>query len=95
MEDEDASIVHHWERRVLVGLAAGLISVFGIWATVVWNGTQAVVNEVRMMRQEVMADRVEQEKYRAAMERRIAILEVRQAYVLRSLERMDGGRPTP
>lgn len=87
-EETDRSL-RGWERRAIVALLGLLSAVFGVWAMAVWDGSQDLVHEVRAVRTEMVADRIEQREYRTLMERRITTIEQRQAWVIEAL-RTDG-----
>ena len=79
-----------WERKAVAGLLALLTTAFLAWAGVVWSSADKVMARIDRMADQLAADRLEQQMYRAALERRITIIEERQGAVLRRLERDDG-----
>ena len=81
MEQEEPSL-HNWERKLL-------IVAFGAWAGVVAMYGQAAIGRVDRLVQQMELDRKESAEYRTTLERRITIIEQRQAYVLEAL-RDDG-----
>ena len=83
-EDIDGGL-REWERKVLTGLLALLVTVLGLWAGVVWNGTDKVVDRLDVVVTQMAADRLEQERYRSLTERRLTIIEQRQQYVIEAL----------
>lgn len=77
--------LRQWERKALAGLMAMLVTVFGLWAGVVWQGTDKVVDRLDTVVTQMAADRLEQERYRSMTERRLTIIEQRQQFVIESL----------
>lgn len=82
---DDTDDLRQWERKALAGLVAMLVAVFGLWAGVVWNGTDKVVDRLDTVVNQMAADRLEQERYRSLTERRLTIIEQRQQYVIEAL----------
>ena len=69
MRDVDAqNDIHQWERKAVVWLLGALVTCFTLWAGVVWNSGQDVVQEMRQTR-------LEDAQYRLLMERRLTIAE--------------------
>lgn len=83
---ESIEDVRLWERKAVASLLGLLAVCFSVWAGVVWNSGQDVVRELR-------AARLEDAQYRLVMERRVTILEQRQAIVLETLRKMN--QPVP
>jgi hypothetical protein len=81
--------LRHWERKAIAALLAVLTSVFAIWAGIVYSGVNDVVREVRQVRDDMNVDRVDDERYRSLAERRLAILEDRQAEMIRRIGRLE------
>ena len=81
-----------WERKAVAGLLALLATAFLAWAGVVWSSADKVMMRIDRMSDQLSADRLEQQMYRAQVERRIAIIEERQGAVIRSLERGERGK---
>ena len=90
--------VRGWERKILLGLMGLLVLAFFAWAGVVWNGTGDVVSRMDAVLAQMNSDRLEQERYRAvsqlerqrdlmAVEKRLVILEQRQAFVLEQMRK--------
>lgn len=79
--EQEVAFNHHqdsireWERKAVTALLGLLITVFGIWAGVVWNGTKEVVTQINDISKQLSADRLEQVQYRMLMERRLTIQE--------------------
>jgi hypothetical protein len=82
---EDADDLRQWERKALAGLIAMLVAVLGLWAGVVWSGTDKVLARLEAMSAQLAADRLEQERYRSLTERRLTIIEQRQQYVIEAM----------
>ena len=82
---DDIDDLRHWERKALAGLVAMLVAVFGLWAGVVWSGTDKVLARLEVLSAQMAADRLEQERYRSLTERRLTIIEQRQQYVIEAL----------
>jgi hypothetical protein len=80
-----------WERKAVAGLLALLTTAFLAWAGVVWNSADKVMMRIDRMSDQLAADRLEQQMYRATLERRITIIEERQGAVLRRLEKNEVG----
>ena len=78
-----------WEHKTVAILLGMLTTAFLAWAGVVWNSADKVMMRIDRMADQLSADRVEQQIYRAQMERRIAIIEERQGAVIRSLQHDD------
>jgi hypothetical protein len=83
-----------WERKIVAGLLVMLTTAFLAWAGVVWNSADKVMLRLDRMSDQLAADRVEQQMYRAQVERRIAIIEERQGAVIRRLQH-DGDEEIP
>jgi len=83
-----------WERKAVAGLLSLLTLAFLAWAGVVWNSADKVMLRIDRMSDQLVADRLEQQMYRAALERRITIIEERQGAVMRRLERDEHDRTT-
>jgi hypothetical protein len=75
----------------VAGLLALLTMAFLAWAGVVWNSADKVMVRIDRMSDQLAADRLEQQMYRATLERRITIIEERQGAVLRRLEKNEVG----
>lgn len=88
MNEDAVEGLHGWERKALSALMALLVTVFGLWAGVVYNTGQDVLIEVAAIRRELAADRV-------ATERRLTILEQRQSYVVETLRHLHNGVTVP
>ena len=88
MNEDAVEGLHGWERKALSALMALLVTVFGLWAGVVYNTGQDVLIEVAAIRRELAADRV-------ATERRLTILEQRQSYVFETLRHLHNGVTVP
>jgi hypothetical protein len=85
----DTDDIREWERKAIAALLGLLTAAFIVWAGVVWNGTDKVMVRMDTVAQEMSSDRIEQQQYRAILERRLTIqeqqLEIvkrRQDYVL-------------
>ena len=78
----------------MAGLLVMLTTAFLAWAGVVWNSADKVMLRLDRMSDQLAADRVEQQMYRAQVERRIAIIEERQGAVIRRLQH-DGDEEIP
>ena len=90
MHDEEAQQeLRSWERKVIAGLLSMLTVAFLAWAGVVWNSADKVMQRIDRMADQLASDRVEQQLYRAQVERRMAIVEDRQQRVLRWIDRQD------
>ena len=87
MNEDAVEGLHGWERKALSALMALLVTVFGLWAGVVYNTGQDVLIEVAAIRAELQSDRL-------VNERRLTILEQRQIYVIETLRRMHADAPT-
>ena len=83
----EAILLRNWERRILVGLMGLLAAGFFAWAGVVWSGKEDLVNRMDQAIILNAADRLEQERYRALVERRLALIEQKQAFVLETLRK--------
>ena len=95
MDDESTmSELRAWERKIVAGLLVMLTTAFLAWAGVVWNSADKVMLRLDRMSDQLAADRVEQQMYRAQVERRIAIIEERQGAVIRRLQH-DGDEEIP
>ena len=91
--DSDEQELRNWERKAVAGLLALLVTVFGIWAGVVWSSADKVMQRLDVVVNQMTADRLEQERYRSLNERRLTILEQRQQYVIEALRNNhDEGR---
>lgn len=88
MEEEQEPSLRHWERKLL-------IVAFGAWAGVVAIYGQAAVNRIDRVVGELEADRRAQAEYRTLMERRLTIVEQRQAYVIEALKAQHNGVVVP
>lgn len=80
-DDDAADVVHRWERRLL-------IAAFGGWALVVAAYGQAAVNRIDRITEEMQRDREQRVAAEMLMERRVTILEQRQAAVIETLRSM-------
>ena len=80
MDDHDD--VRQWERKAIASLLALLTASFMVWAGMVWNATDKVMVRIDTIVTDMARDRIEQQQYRAVMERRITIQE-QQIEVLR------------
>lgn len=72
---DDSDDIRQWERKAIAALLGLLTTAFIVWAGVVWNGTDKVMNRMDLMVGEMASDRVEQQQYRATLERRLTIQE--------------------
>ena len=87
MTDESTlAELRSWERKAVAGLLGLLTTAFLAWAAVVWNSADKVMVRIDRMNDQLQADRLEQQMYRAAMERRLSLVEDRQAWVLKQLD---------
>jgi hypothetical protein len=84
--------VQQWERKAIAGLLGLLTTAFMVWAGVVWNGTDKVMNKIESLAIDANKDRIEQQQYRAVLERRLTIQEQqldivkqRQAWVIEQM----------
>ena len=87
--NEGIDEVRLWERKAVAVLASILSAAFLAWAGVVWNSADKVLMRIDRMSDQLAADRVEQQLYRAQVERRLSIVEERQNRVIRLLDRME------
>lgn len=87
-QDQKATLeeLRIWERKVIAGLLAMLTTAFLAWAGVVWNSADKLMARIDHMTEQLAADRVEQQLYRAQIERRLSIVEERQSRVLRWID---------
>lgn len=81
--------VRLWERKAVAVLASILSAAFLAWAGVVWNSADKVLMRIDRMSDQLAADRVEQQLYRAQVERRLSIVEERQNRVIRVLDKLE------
>ena len=81
--------VRLWERKAVAVLAGILSAAFLAWAGVVWNSADKVLMRIDRMSDQLAADRVEQQLYRAQVERRLSIVEERQNRVIRVLDKLE------
>ena len=88
-DQETMDELRSWERKAVAGLLVLLTTAFLAWAGVVWNSADKVMMRIDRMSDQLFADRLEQQMYRAALERRITIIEERQGAVLRRLDKQD------
>lgn len=92
---DDTEDLRHWERKALAGLIAMLVAIFGLWAGMVWNGTDKVLARLEALSAQMASDRLEQERYRSMTERRLTIIEQRQSYVIEALRERHNGVVVP
>ena len=87
--NEGIDEVRLWERKAVAVLASILSAAFLAWAGVVWNSADKVLMRIDRMSDQLAADRVEQQLYRAQIERRLSIVEERQNRVIRVLDKLE------
>jgi hypothetical protein len=87
--NEGIDEVRLWERKAVAVLASILSAAFLAWAGVVWNSADKVLMRIDRMSDQLAADRVEQQLYRAQVERRLSIVEERQNRVIRVLDKLE------
>mgnify|MGYP003442554424 CR=1 FL=1 len=87
--NEGIDEVRLWERKAVAVLASILSAAFLAWAGVVWNSADKVLMRIDRMSDQLAADRVEQQLYRAQVERRLSIVEERQNRVIRVLDQLE------
>lgn len=83
---DDADEIRQWERKAIASLLALLTASFMVWAGVVWNATDKVMVRIDTIVLDMSRDRIEQQQYRAIMERRLTIQE-QQTEVLRDRQK--------
>lgn len=95
---EEQDDVRRWERKAIAALLALLVTVFGVWAGVVWSSSDKVLVRLDQLSSQLSSDRLEQAQYRMAMERRLtlqesqtATLSQRQAWVIDTLRQQGRG----
>jgi hypothetical protein len=83
MRDVDAqNDIHQWERKAVVWLLGALVTCFTLWAGVVWNSGQDVVQEMRQTRLEDAQYRLLMERRLTVAEQQLVILQQRQQWVV-------------
>ena len=87
--NEGIDEVRLWERKAVAVLASILSAAFLAWAGVVWNSADKVLMRIDRMSDQLAADRVEQQLYRAQVERRLSTVEERQNRVIRVLDKLE------
>ena len=86
---EASDEVRLWERKAVAVLSGILSAAFLAWAGVVWNSADKVLMRIDRMSDQLAADRVEQQLYRAQVERRLSIVEERQNRVISVLDKLE------
>lgn len=93
LQDDDLPL-HAWERKAIAGLLTLLIGAFLAWAGVVFNGTQTLLQRFDELNARLAKERLEDTHARAQiignLDRRLSLLEARQAWLLKEVERRDG-----
>ena len=94
--NDESNDVRDWERKAIAGLLALLVTVFGLWAGVVWSSSDKVLTRLDNIAMQMASDRLEQSQYRMTMERRLTIQEQqisvvsqRQTWVIDTLRSKD------
>ena len=94
--NDESNDVRDWERKAIAGLLALLVTVFGLWAGVVWSSSDKVLTRLDNIAMQMASDRLEQSQYRMTMERRLTIQEQqisemsqRQTWVIDTLRPKD------
>jgi len=94
MHDVEAeNDIHQWERKAVVWLLGGLVCCFTLWAGVVWNSGQDVVEEMRRARVEDAQYRLLMERRLTVAEQQLVILQQRQEWVINRMINPDHGVP--
>ena len=95
--NDESNDVRDWERKAIAGLLALLVTVFGLWAGVVWSSSDKVLTRLDNIAMQMASDRLEQSQYRMTMERRltiqeqqISVMSQRQTWVIDTLRSKDG-----
>jgi len=95
--NDESNDVRDWERKAIAGLLALLVTVFGLWAGVVWSSSDKVLTRLDNIAMQMASDRLEQSQYRMTMERRltiqeqqISVMSQRQTWVIDTLRPKDG-----
>jgi len=94
--NDESNDVRDWERKAIAGLLALLVTVFGLWAGVVWSSSDKVLTRLDNIAMQMASDRLEQSQYRMTMERRltiqeqqISVMSQRQTWVIDTLRPKD------
>jgi len=94
--NDESNDVRDWERKAIAGLLALLVTVFGLWAGVVWSSSDKVLTRLDNIAMQMASDRLEQSQYRMTMERRltiqeqqISVMSQRQTWVIDTLRSKD------